>query len=244
MKTPRNKSAFTLIELLVVIAIIAILASLAIPAVTGAMVKGQMTQSLNNERQIYLAASQMAIDNTSTGDPNLGWPGNLADQTTHPTNAITSVNDYVARMVSYDYLKPGDVTKVFSAPGVTPWVGTLAGSGSTAALSPTFDDKYCAFKVYKVMDNDGSDVLFLATRNFTYVGTQGTGGTQTGGGNLDSAKSPFGDKGFVVFHKGGDGAILRKQQVNQGSAIGTLPVISGSTAATDESTALLGPKTF
>ena len=58
MKIKINKlfSAFTLIELLVVIAIIAILAALAVPALTSALKKAQMTGTMNNARQLYLAA--------------------------------------------------------------------------------------------------------------------------------------------------------------------------------------------
>ncbi len=82
MKIPQpRRSAFTLIELLVVIAIIAILASLAVPAITGALVKGQLTQTVNNGRQIFLAGFQMATDATVQGDVNLGWPGDLYART-------------------------------------------------------------------------------------------------------------------------------------------------------------------
>ena len=48
----RRMAAFTLIELLVVISIIAVLASLALPAITGALVKGQITQTTSNYRQL------------------------------------------------------------------------------------------------------------------------------------------------------------------------------------------------
>jgi prepilin-type N-terminal cleavage/methylation domain-containing protein len=48
MKIPPRQKGFTLIELLVVIAIIAILASLAVPAIQGGLLKGQLTQTLNN----------------------------------------------------------------------------------------------------------------------------------------------------------------------------------------------------
>ena len=65
----KSSLAFTLIELLVVIAIIGILAALALPAITGALARGQMTQTLSNMRQLHLATQQMALDGTTTGDP-------------------------------------------------------------------------------------------------------------------------------------------------------------------------------
>ena len=61
MKT-RSQSAFTLIEMLVVISIIAVLAAFAVPALTSALTKGQMTGTLNNGRQLYLAAQQLKED--------------------------------------------------------------------------------------------------------------------------------------------------------------------------------------
>ena len=69
--------AFTLIELLVVISIIGILAALALPAITGALARGQMTQTLSNMKQLHLATQQMALDGLTTGDANLCWPGDL-----------------------------------------------------------------------------------------------------------------------------------------------------------------------
>ena len=79
MKIKINKpsSAFTLIELLVVIAIIAILAALAVPALTSALAKAQMTGTMNNARQLYLAQFSMANDGAATGDAKLVYPGDL-----------------------------------------------------------------------------------------------------------------------------------------------------------------------
>jgi prepilin-type N-terminal cleavage/methylation domain-containing protein len=204
MKTPRTNKAFTLIELLVVIAIIAILASLAIPAVTGAIVKAQLGQAVSNARQIYLSGYQMAIDNSTTSDQNLGWPGDLVARS--GTGKITNLGDYVKRMMDYDYLKEGDVAKIFNAPGVTPWGGTSQGVFDGATNS--------AFKVYKVTEQDSASTVLLCTKNYTY---------NTAFTTADASKVPFGDKGFVVFHKGGDGVALKKQQATQITAVGLLP---------------------
>jgi prepilin-type N-terminal cleavage/methylation domain-containing protein len=75
---PSRIKAFTLIELLVVISIIAVLASLALPAITGALVKGQITQTMSNYRQLYIVSQSAELDASSTGATNGGFPGDSA----------------------------------------------------------------------------------------------------------------------------------------------------------------------
>jgi prepilin-type N-terminal cleavage/methylation domain-containing protein len=74
-KLKNRFAAFTLIELLVVISIIAVLASLALPAITGALVKGQITQTMSNYRQLYITSQSASLDQTSAGGSNTGFPG-------------------------------------------------------------------------------------------------------------------------------------------------------------------------
>jgi len=76
IKSLRSKvAAFTLIELLVVISIIAVLASLALPAITGALVKGQITQTMSNYRQLYIMSMSASLDSTASGASNNSFPG-------------------------------------------------------------------------------------------------------------------------------------------------------------------------
>ena len=58
-----RRSRFTLIELLVVIAIIAILASLLFPALRGAMISARTILCGSNQKQIYSAMGNYALDN-------------------------------------------------------------------------------------------------------------------------------------------------------------------------------------
>jgi prepilin-type N-terminal cleavage/methylation domain-containing protein len=199
MKVPRN-NAFTLIELLVVIAIIAILASLAVPAVTGALTKGQLVQTLNNGKELHKATMSMAVDYTTSGDDHFGWPGDLVDRETEP---VKDVSNFVKRLVEYDYVKEVDMMKLMQAPGVVPWNGTKQFDG----------ERNAPFKIYKCKDIDGGANLFLATKNFYY------------NDKLDPDKSPYGEKGFVVVRKGGDASMFtNKKQVRSNlQSIGLLP---------------------
>ena len=123
----RSQSAFTLIEMLVVISIIAVLAAFAVPALTSALTKGQMTGTLNNGRQLYLAAQQMALDGAANSDPTLVWPGDDA--------TITTVTLYCSRLVANDYLKPGDLQKLLNGPGTNATVTANAGPPPSVTLA-------------------------------------------------------------------------------------------------------------
>jgi prepilin-type N-terminal cleavage/methylation domain-containing protein len=183
-KLPHSLRGFTLIELLVVISIIAILAALAIPAVTGALTRGQLTGSLNNARQLFLATQTMAIDAFQTGE-GAGWPGD---------NAIGGDwQTYLQQLVDGKYLTPADLRKICSAPGVQ------QPGGASADTLPTVS----GLAVYAITDSAASDDIFSSTANWTGPVEE-----------LNQDAVPFGDNGFVIFRKGGDGSVYRPAQAN------------------------------
>jgi hypothetical protein len=146
-----------------------------------------MTGTLNNGRQLYLAGQQMALDGAANSDPNLVWPGDDA--------TITTVTQYANRLFQNDYLKAGDLQKLFNAPGTNATVTTNAGPPASVTLGGATP----GFKFFRVHDADSANVVFLETNNYTYNTTlQGV------------TTAPFGDKGFIVQRKGGDASILRK----------------------------------
>jgi prepilin-type N-terminal cleavage/methylation domain-containing protein len=187
-KQRERVSAFTLIELLVVIAIIAILAALAVPALTSALAKAQMTGTMNNARQLYLAQFQMSNDGAATGDATLAWPGDY--------NPLWgSLQDYCNNIVQKGYLKAGDFDKLLSAPGASIIAATVVGPPPGITLTGT-----SALKVYPVKDADVSYAIFAVSRNYVYNTA------------INAPDVPYGSKGFIVMKKGGDAAIFKAGQ--------------------------------
>jgi hypothetical protein len=157
----------------------------------------QISPVLNNARQLYIAGFSMATDFNTSGDGHLGWPGELAERKEDP---VLTVSAYIERLVAYEYLKKVDMGKVMQAPGVPEW-----------DISRPFRADYCPFKIYRVKEGDGAESIFCATRNFSY------------NGDLDAGQSPYGDRGFIVFRKGGDGKVFGKADATEPSKIGLLP---------------------
>jgi len=192
MKLIKRLTAFTLIELLVVISIIAILASLALPAITGALVRGQMTQSVSNMKQLHVVAQQIALDGSTSGDTNYAWPGDL------PTKNWATW----AGIVTNGYMTVADFAKMCSAPPITATSDKISGSvaGTTRAVI-----------AYQVSETNDPSVVLFSSSNFTNQATPVA---------PLAAGKPFGNKGFVVFRKGGDGAVLQNNQATNTNVVG------------------------
>jgi prepilin-type N-terminal cleavage/methylation domain-containing protein len=194
IKTNKSSLAFTLIELLVVIAIIAILAALAVPALTSALNKAQMTGTMNNARQLYLAQFQMSNDGTATGDASSAWPGDLIAGGF--LGAGATIVDYSNILLAKGYLKGGDIIKLLNAPSAV-FGGTVNVGPPESISAPTGT---ASLRVYPVKDADPSNAIFAVTHNYDYD-------TLLAAGNI-----PYGTKGFVSIQKGGNAATFRSGQ--------------------------------
>jgi prepilin-type N-terminal cleavage/methylation domain-containing protein len=201
MKIKINKpsSAFTLIELLVVIAIIAILAALAVPALTSALAKAQMSGTMNNARQMYLAQFSMSNDGAATGNSNLGWPGDLID-----ANALVASDykGYINVLLQNGYLKAGDILKLENAPGAN-FQATI-NNATTPPTIGSFDGGNAALKVYTIRDPDSANCIYAASHNYVYNTALSA--------NIGANRIPYFTKGFIVIKKGGDAAVFREGQ--------------------------------
>jgi hypothetical protein len=158
--------------------LLAILFALMPIQLTTQLQRGQMIQSVNNARQIYLAASTMAEDGVHSNDPRLGWPGDLAAAVAEP---VTTLSDYVERLIAFDYLKRNDIGKLFAAPGVRAHTGT-------GSLAP----ENSGFKIYRFGEKDDAACIAIATKNFRVRE------------DLDPDAVPFGNRGAVILRKAGD----------------------------------------
>ena len=223
---PSRSAAFSRIELVVILAIVAVILLLAWPAVSNALVKRDLTRTMNNARQLYLAAFRMATDGSAKFDSNRAWPGD------YPT---TSFAEYCGKLVQNGYLKPDDLQRMLSAPKATCTV-TMSGPPATLLLSGK-----SALKFYKVKASDPSNTIFAVSANYVYDTPL----------NPDSV--PFGDAGFVVIRKSGDVGVYKKNQATTAGyennpetfqvAIGALPgAAKGVVSPGDAGTTLAAPR--
>ena len=193
-KRRERVSAFTLIELLVVIAIIAILAALAVPALTSALAKAQMSGTMNNARQVYLAQFQMSNDGAATGDASSAWPGDLIASSQLTGGSLQAYcNNF---LLTKGYLKSGDFLKLLNAAGCNFVASIAPGNPDTI----TFTTGSAALKVYPITDTAPSNAVFSVSHNYNYNQPLANNGI------------PYGTNGFIVVQKGGSAAVFKEGQ--------------------------------
>jgi len=219
MSTPENsiqpnpKPRLRLGCLLAAVVTLAILAALAPCQMTSTLLRGQMIQTINNQKQIYFAASSMATDGFESKNPKLGWPGDLAASKEQP---IASLARYVKYLTENDYIKQVDVGKLFAAPGIRAYTGV-----------GEFTSANSAFKIYKVRQSDVEDVIFSATKNFTL------------GKGLDPNVSPYGEKGFAIIRKGGNATPFYNKKSALTRTLGLMPGHTSNDPGTETNDSIL-----
>ncbi|OLD85140.1 MAG: hypothetical protein AUG81_13280 [Verrucomicrobia bacterium 13_1_20CM_4_54_11] len=146
---------------MVVIAIIAILAALAVPALTSALKKAQMSGTMNNARQLYLAQFQMSNDGAATGDASSAWPGDLITSGQLVAGDLGSdLTSYINKfLLAKGYLKAGDFLKLLNAPACSLTANIVGGTPDTIVLNTGI----AALKVYPVSDAAPSSAIFCVT---------------------------------------------------------------------------------
>lgn len=191
----RHQAGFSWMEVIVCLFVVGVLFFLAMPRISSGPTRSPMTQPLSNMRQLHLATTQMALDGVSTGATNLGWPGDIGG----------TFSNWVAQLVP-DYISTNDMCKLLSGPGKVMKPEHLSSMNHSAVL-------VYAVSSLHISNASPPTAVFLSTANFT--------NTPEGGLPLDRSARPFGNKGFVLFRKAGDGAILKPTQVGQTNIIGS-----------------------
>jgi type II secretory pathway pseudopilin PulG len=211
--------------LVVVIVIIGVILVLAWPAFTHALTKRDLTRTMNNGRELYLAAFRMATDGAAKSDPSLAWPGD------YPANSLA---EYCGKLIERDYVKAADLERILSAPSAACTV-TMSGSPPVVTLTGK-----SALKLYKVKRADPSNTIFTASSNYVYDTA------------LDANAVPFGHAGFVAVRKSGDAGVYKKDRATPAgydndserfqAEIGALPgAAKGNVVPGDGTAALTGP---
>jgi hypothetical protein len=218
-------AAFTRRELAVGLVIIAVSLLLGWPALNNALRKRDLTQTMNNGHELYLAAFRMATDGAAKSAPNLAWAGDYP---------VTTLAEYCNKLVQNNYLQPADLQRILSVPGAD-CTATMSGPPATLLLAGK-----SAFKLYKVKANDPSTTIFAASANYVYDTP------------LNPNAVPFGDFGFIVIQKSGDAGLYKKKQATPAgydndvlkfqTDTGCLPgAAKGAVIPGDGATALTGP---
>jgi len=185
-----RKKAFTLIELLVVIAIIALLAAILAPAVTKALLRGQVTQTMSNGRNLFVLLFSKDLDNPlglqTSG--SAAWPATTdawPDSTAYFSTLVTNA----AFNLSYNF---------FAATGVR------AASTETEFNDGELRNVWCIVQDVGGSFKASSPVLF--TQNIELSGKDITQFSSLGG--PDGDVKPYGDRAGVVVGYGGSSISL------------------------------------
>jgi prepilin-type N-terminal cleavage/methylation domain-containing protein len=201
-----RRRGFTLVELLVVIAIIGILVAIVLPAVSGALFRGQLTATMANGKSIV--TSIFAKDTESIYISTLGgWPRYSASDNA-ASNAFSTSTAFFTNLVLNGTLSVN--YSFFGAKGVPPPSAGGFQGGNNA---------WCVVGDVSETFPETSPALF--TKNLWHDKSSGhplseslTAGTPASGPIAElGSVAPFDKKGFVFVSKGGGGYALQKEML-------------------------------
>lgn len=203
-----QRKGFTLIEMLVVIAIIALLASILVPAVTGALKKGDRVKYASYARSIHLAVFSTVADSAMSRTVNTAFP--LPSDPGPPESGDADASEYLGRLITEGILEAD--YSIFALPGM--------------AFVDDPDDLDDTNNPWSVVEGASveapTSMPFLFTSNLDGV-TQLENGTSTSTGDptaaldLDTSGNLLLDGAFIFVNIGGASGTLAGTDINWGN---------------------------
>ncbi|GEM_PF-2133020 len=192
MSIKKKIKGFTLVELLVVIAIIALLVAIVFPAINNALLRGRVTATSVNGRNIY-----QAIIGAQTSDIY------LTAASVFPDGDYSATHDYFIHLVTSRVMNVG--YSFFAAPGVP--------SESDEA---SFGEDNNAWQIVDESESLMETAPFLMTKNITGASPTTLSGIGISEADIEGlTEQPFQRRGFAFVTRGGGAYALAGDQFTE-----------------------------
>ncbi|MBO6166826.1 MAG: prepilin-type N-terminal cleavage/methylation domain-containing protein [Kiritimatiellae bacterium] len=215
----QTKEGFTLVELLVVIGILGVLMGALFPAISSAMLSANASAMSMRGRKLFEGITQVNIDREGKGRSSI-WPHNdVNDGKSDDTDDIAGMSFGT----STEYFKEVFNMDKYGTEDWEPYVtscdlSVLSGSGVPGVSSGSLTKNNVAWTVAKGLTSEMEEVVpVFITRNADKAAFPCASGVN----KTDSVKTkitlgktyaaPFGNKAFIVVHKGGSADVIKSK---------------------------------